>query len=375
MDKTLVSITKCSSYNQASEAINNCLNQLGGLQHFVKPGQRVLLKVNLLFGKDPKYAISTHPAIVKAVIEEVIKAGAFPTVGDSPAISTIESAAGPSGIKTVCETTNTPLIELNNPKNIKIPEGKRIKSFQVSSRLDDFDVIINLPKMKTHVLCGLTLGVKNLYGCISGKQKGKYHLRFQDAVSFSDLLLDLYSLIKPSLTILDAITAMEGQGPGSGDPIDIGLVIASPSALALDTVASKIAGFKEKEFPLLVAAQKRNFLEANLDNISIKGLDLGALNFKPFRRARKQRSLLWFVPFKKQLSRKLIAKPILTSDLCIKCQKCHEICPADAIVMTSAGPIFDYKKCIRCYCCHEICPKRAINLHEGTLARLINKIK
>ena len=375
MENEQVSIIRCSSYDDSVQGVKSCLANLGGIETFVKPGQRVLLKVNLLYGKDPKYAVTTHPRIVEAVIEEVRRAGGIPSVGDSPAIFSLENAAGPAGIKELCEQTNTLLVELNDPQALKFPEGRRIKSFNISSKLKDFDVIINLPKMKTHVLCGMTLGVKNLYGCISGKQKGKYHLHFQDAVTFADMLLDLHQVVKPTLTLLDAVVAMEGQGPGSGEPLQVGLILASRNTIALDVVASKIAGFCEKDYPLIALAKKRKLIGSDFNTLEILGTPLSAIEQRPFKRARKEKSLLWFVPFKKQISHSLIAKPVLKENDCIKCKRCHEISPAGAIEITAIGPIFDYDKCIRCYCCHEICPKKAIELHQGQLARWLDKIK
>lgn len=362
-----VAVAGCGSYDQASKSLKRCLDSIGGLKKYVKKDTKVLLKVNQLVGKEMDKAITTHPSIVDALLSEILKLGAIPAVGDSPAMQSLETVAEKTGIAQVCRKHSVQLVELDNPVDVRIPKGKRVKSMKISGALDKFDLIINMPKLKTHSLTGFTGAVKNLFGCVPGKLKSSYHLKFQKPMDFAEMLLDLYSVVKPRLTIMDAVIGMEGNGPNSGEPRKIGCLIACPDAMAVDRVAIEVIGFSPEEAATIKAARNHRQRSAYIRNIKVKGDKLSDFQIFDFKRPKTSGLNGGFL-------RTFVAKPVLIPDACIKCGHCRDICPNGAITMTKHGPSFDYKKCIRCYCCHEVCPKKAIDLKHNVLSRTASRI-
>jgi len=372
-----VAIAKCDDYidKHVEQALEKVLSHLGGIGKFVKKGDRVLLKVNLLIGKAPEEAVTTHPAVVKAVLKQVIKAGGKPSVGDSPSASSFhsfEAVASAAGIKQVCDELKVPLVELTEPEETHNPNGIVSKSFMVSSRLKDFDVVINMPKLKTHSLTVFTGAVKNLYGCVSGRHKAVYHVSAQDGHRFTEMLLDLYPLVRPGLNIMDGIIGMEGDGPAAGEPKKVGVIIAGDNAIAVDAVATTVVSLYD-HVPLFRIAKDRKLAGASLSGITILGEKIEDVQIHDL--IRPEPAGYFLIP--KQLRtavRKAIAdRPVLEPSLCIGCESCANICPKKAITMVSKRPKFDYNLCIRCYCCQEVCPQKAIILKGSPLSFLRKK--
>jgi uncharacterized protein (DUF362 family) len=371
--QSVVAIAKCSHYDEVESAIQRCLEPLGGMHSFIRPGDRTLLKINLVSGHVEEHAVTTHSAIVSAVIKEVRKAGGIPSVGDSPALACAEAVAKKSGISRICEDLGVSVVNLDDPVLKTNPDARLVKAFRISRRLSEYDVIINIPKLKTHCLVGMSGAVKNMFGCIPGKLKTTQHLIQQDPLSFSEMLLDLHATVTPHLTIVDAIVGMDGPGPGSGDPRQFGLVVAGASAIAVDSVCAQILGFTDKEVPTVWLAKQRGIQDSLLENICVMGEQIRDVAVADLKKPRA--SVTTHLPrFLMNLGKSfLTAKPSVLKDKCKGCANCASICAAGAIAMTGPLPRFDYKKCIRCCCCHEICPSRAITLKEGVLARLFGK--
>src|SRR3990172_5856481 len=216
--KSSVSIVKVHSYNEEEVwiGLRKSIDLIGGIKNFVKNGDRVLLKPNLLYGKPPEKAVTTHPSIVRGMVEIVREAGGVPSIGDSPGMESLGKAAEKSGIKRVADETGCPLVEFNHPVLPKKGTDQFFKQLEIDRSVLEADVIINLPKWKTHGQMLLTLGVKNLFGCIPGPRKALWHLKAgQDQKLFARMLIDVYLTVRPALTILDGIVGMDGNGPGS----------------------------------------------------------------------------------------------------------------------------------------------------------------
>jgi len=195
-----VSIVKCQTYHEEEvlKGLRRSLDLIGGIEAFVKRGDRVLLKPNLLIGKAPEKAVTTHPSMVKGVIQIVREAGGIPSIGDSPGIGSGERAADKAGIKRVAEAMNCPFVEFNRPVSPPEKRAKTFKHLEIDQALFEADAVINLPKWKTHGMTLLTLGVKNLYGCIPGPRKALWHLKAgEDRENFARILIDLYQIIRP----------------------------------------------------------------------------------------------------------------------------------------------------------------------------------
>ncbi len=372
-----VALQKCESYDplHVSEAVKSACFEAGFPN---VRGKKVLIKPNILSDVPPEQAVTTHPEILLAVIAFVRQLGGVPYVGDSPALHLASFTGKKSGLRTVCEESGAEWIDFSK-KTVKISSSfsssSTVKrSFTVTSAVRDCDVIISLPKMKTHQLMYMTGAVKNLFGLIPGLGKSPYHLRYPDRSSFADMLLDLYEIAAPVFSLMDGVVAMEGPGPNSGIPKYMGLILASADGIALDLAAAHIMGYNYASIPVIQQAIKRKLLTADgLNQISfVQGTpeefrDDSFLRISQESRSSLAKTALGFIK-NRIIKPTPAAKPIFDQERCIGCGQCVEICPADALIIKGIEHEFavaDYNKCIRCYCCHEICPVDAITIEQG----------
>jgi len=374
--KSSVSIVKCRDYDEGKvlSALRQSIDLIGGIQTFVKEGSHVLLKPNLLFGKSPEKAVTTHPSILKGIIQIVREAGGVPSVGDSPSVGSLTWTAERAGIKAVADAMKCPLVEFSRPVLPSGGGGKRFKQLEIDRAVLEADVIINLPKLKTHSLTLLTLGVKNLFGCIPGPKKPLWHLKAgKDQETFARILVDIYEVIRPPLTLLDGIIGMEGNGPNSGRPIPIGLILASGDSLSLDQVVCDLLGIS-REFMLT----NRVAFEQGLgrDPIEVLGENVEALKVSNFQFPTLSRPN-WNLPgfLSRTLKNALTSKPVIDDEVCESCNRCEEICPPKALARRGENFVFDYGKCIRCLCCLEVCPEGAISVKQGWAVKLVSRKK
>lgn len=383
--KTSVALVECREYDQSlvDASLKKSFDLLGGINKFIKPGQKVLLKINLLSGKEPEKAVTTHPTIVRGMIKLVREAGATPIIGDSPAsegnnnyekyIKTLTTA----GIKQVVDETEIQLLHFNSSRtDVTNPDAHAFKKFTITGELSKADVIINLPKFKTHGLVLLTGSLKNLLGCIPGMLKGQLHMRAPHRPEFSQMIVDFYTFLKPKivLNIMDAVIGMEGNGPGSGDPRKIGAIIAGVDGVAVDSVACQIVG--KDPYALLTCkfAEEQGKGIANPENIEILGEKVEKFLIKDFKVLEADVSSSTLFSFIIRTFRSpTTAKPVVKPKKCTKCNTCVENCPASAIMLSKNGVVINYKPCIRCYCCQEVCPEGAITLKKGILYNLMAK--
>ena len=370
-----VSLQQLSSYDPAATiiALQDLLEPLGGMAAFVKSGQKVLLKPNLLSGKTPDKAVTTHPEIVRAVIKLVHKAGGKVFIGDSPGIGSAESVARKSGILAVAEETNCPFVPFETSVTISSAGGK-FQQFEVAQELLDADVIINLPKLKTHQMMGLTCGVKNMFGAVVGLRKPRLHLQAgTDKAFFALMLLELCETLAPALTIVDAVIGMEGEGPGSGDPVQIGALLAGSHPQAVDTVATELVGMKPQQVWTQQQAIATQRPYTDLDQLELCGVPLETLKITGFRQA-KMTDVNFGLKgaLKHHLRHALTARPVPDHNLCRRCNDCVTHCPPEAMKIENNRLSIDYDQCIRCFCCQELCPHGALMTKQGILLRLSN---
>jgi uncharacterized protein (DUF362 family)/Pyruvate/2-oxoacid:ferredoxin oxidoreductase delta subunit len=369
-----VSIVKCSTYDETEvlKTLRQSIDLIGGINSFVKKGDRVLFKPNLLSAKSPEKAVTTHPAVVKGVVQIVQEAGGIPFLGDSPGIESAKRVAGKSGIKEVADSLGCPIVEFNRPVLPPERKGKVFKNIEIDQSVLEADVTINLPKWKTHAQMFLTLGVKNLFGCIPGPSKALWHLKAgEDPKLFAQMLVDLYQMIQPSLNILDGIVGMEGNGPGSGHPISLGLILASKDALGVDQIVCDLLGLPRDSLMTNRVAFERGLGENDVVTVGERLEDVKITNFKfptPYR-------IDWYLPgfIKKAVKSAMSAKPIIEKEICKLCNQCVKICPTKALIEKNKGLVFDYGKCIRCFCCQEICPEGAITIQQGWGLKLVSR--
>jgi uncharacterized protein (DUF362 family)/Pyruvate/2-oxoacid:ferredoxin oxidoreductase delta subunit len=334
--------------------------------------KRILLKPNILSGSDPDKAITTHPALVRAVIRLLKKRGAASVlVGDSPGVGSSDQAGKKAGIAEAVELEGGQWHPFREDGLVPAPEGRKQKQFYLTTALAETDVLISLPKMKTHEMMYFTGAVKNLFGLTCGLKKSRFHLNYPEKEDFAALIVDLLDAVKPDFAIMDGIVAMEGPGPGSGYPRQIGLLLASSNAPALDMAAARIMGYSPEEIPIFREILDRGTWLGSPDEIDYPLLNPEDLLIPDFKRVRVLKDTGFFkkaVPpaVYKAVRNLYVPRPFFKVKPCILCRKCVEICPADALTahgMKDTRKIsIDYSKCIRCYCCHEVCPEDAIRI-------------
>jgi uncharacterized protein (DUF362 family) len=372
--KSTVSIVRCQTYDEEEvfKRLQQSIDLIGGIETFVRRGDRVLLKPNLLYGKAPDKAVTTHPSIVRGIIQIVREKGGIPFIGDSPQIGSLKRAAEKAGIKKVADEMNCPLLEFNRPVFPTKKGGKIFKKLEIDQGVLEADVIINLPKCKTHGMMLLTLAVKNLFGCVPGPRKALWHLKAgEDRKLFSQMLIDLYQVIHPSLTILDGILGMEGNGPGSGDPIPLGLILASRDALSLDQIVCDLLGISRKSLMTNRVAFEQGMGRDGIEVLGERLEDVKIPHFKLPHLSSVDSNLPGFL--KRTLKNALTSKPIVKEEMCKACDQCAEVCPPKALVRQGEDLVFDYGKCVRCFCCHEVCPEGAILIKPGWALKLVNR--
>ena len=372
--KSTVSVVRCPSYDEEEvlKGLRQSINLIGGIANFIKRGDRVLLKPNLLFGKSPEKAVTTHPAIVKGVVQIVREAGGLPYIGDSPSIGSLVRTAEKAGIKQISEELGCPLVEFETPVFPPQKGGQIFKQLEIDKAVLEADVVINLPKWKTHNMMFLTLGVKNLFGCVPGPRKALWHLKAgEDRKVFAQVLVDLYQVIQPSLTILDGIVGMEGNGPNGGDPISLGLILASGDSLSLDQTVCDLLGISRES---LMTNRVAFELGLGKDGIEVVGERLTDIRISQFKLPSLSRPD-WNLPgfLSRALKNALNSKPVIEEAVCKLCNQCIEICPPKALQRQEKGLVFNYGKCIRCYCCQEVCPEGAIRMEPGWALKIIGE--
>ena len=365
-----VAVVKCGSYDESEveEAVGRLLSLLGGIGCYIKPGDRVLLKPNLLSASDPGRAITTHPAVLKAVVRAVQAAGGKPLIADSPGgpfnRGSLESAYAKSGFKAVAEETGAELNYNTCSMVAHYPEGVLLKRVDLLAILDEVDVVITLPKMKTHMLTTVTGAVKINFGLVPGLTKPAYHLKFQSKELFADMLLDLLLCVKPRLALMDAVVGLEGDGPGShGTPRKTGLLLGSADALALDVACADIMCIPPLEVSTTQRAVLRGLTSGRAGDLTVVGERLDDVRVQ-YRKPSGKKGVIGTFISSRLINRMLLDLTLpypVANSACVRCGVCKQSCPAAAITITDKA-YMDRRKCIRCYCCHELCPHKAVSL-------------
>jgi uncharacterized protein (DUF362 family)/Pyruvate/2-oxoacid:ferredoxin oxidoreductase delta subunit len=367
-----VSLQPLADYHpeRVRAALEQVLAPLGGMTTFVRPGQKVLIKPNLLAGKVPEKAVTTHPELVRQVILLAQAAGGIVSVGDSPGVGKPENVARKCGILQVVEATGARFAPFTESVPVNAGAGT-FHQLEVAREVLDAEVIINLPKLKTHQMMGYTGAVKNMFGAVVGLRKVRLHLQAgADPAFFALMLLELAERFPPALSIMDAVVGMEGNGPGSGDPVLIGALLAAPHALALDTVATALVGLSTRQVWTQRVARETGRPGSRLEEVTIIGPELSSLRPARFRPAPSVDVGFGLpAPLKRTLRNTLTARPEIAAN-CVRCGDCVRHCPPQAMTLDEGGVHIDYHQCIRCFCCQELCPHGAVLTRQGALLRV-----
>ncbi|MGL5313607.1 MAG: DUF362 domain-containing protein [Peptostreptococcaceae bacterium] len=377
-----VSIRKCDdySYENIKQSIEKLIEDLGGLDNYIKPNSKVLVKPNLLMKKTPEEATTTHPMVVRVVCEKLLEINCEIVIADSPGgpytQASLKSIYKASGIESVANELGVTLNYDISEVKVENKDAHALRYMDIIKPIVEADHIVNLCKLKTHQMATFTGGTKNLYGCIAGLKKAEIHYRFPTEELFcEEVLLDICSYVNPVLTIMDGVVGMEGEGPSAGVPRKLGVLLASPSPYAIDYVACKLINLEAKRVPTLIGAFKRNFIKEDGSDIFIEGDDINPLIIKDFdipNTSKDFRLLSSSLPkfIHEPLTKMITPKPVIRHKDCVKCGKCIEACPAKVMKLKDKVDI-NLNNCIRCYCCHELCPKKAIDIKRNFIFKLM----
>jgi uncharacterized protein (DUF362 family)/NAD-dependent dihydropyrimidine dehydrogenase PreA subunit len=384
-----VSLVRCNDYalEGVRAALKEALAPLGGMAAFVRPGERIGLKPNILLGSHPDQAIITHPAVLAAVALEVKEAGATPIVVESPgsgiipSTRVIERVFRKIGYQDVADKYGFALSTQTDWEGVAYPDGQTVKRVEVIKAALEVDGLINLPKFKTHAFMIFTGATKNMFGVIPGLTKVGYHGKFPQKERFAGMLLDVASLMRPRLSVMDAIVAMEGKGPGTGgSPRKLGLLLAGADTVAMDAVCCGIAGFDTAAIPMLAVAKEQRRWGGRVADIQTFGPALADLLVRDFQPPSKgvassglESSLIGGIG-QAFLRTGFSPRPRPQVGPCTLCGSCEQACPGQAISLDKKARVarVDDDKCILCYCCHEVCPNAAIELRFTGMGRLMH---
>ncbi|MBI5208065.1 MAG: DUF362 domain-containing protein [Candidatus Firestonebacteria bacterium] len=374
--KPKVTIIKCSTYNQSEvdAAIEECLKPLGGIEKFVFTGQKVLIKPNLLMERPPEDCVTTHPSIIRSLIKQIKKAGGIPFVGDSPgaAIRGTEKILEVSGIREAVLNEGGKIVNFESGGIKKVQTQFSFMPFYyISGIIDEFNVIINVPKLKTHELTKYTGAIKNMFGTVPGMCKPDVHRCAPGINNFSRIIVEIFAGIKPILNVMDAVYGMEGNGPSGGHPKKIGYILASQDAVALDAVCSYMIGYKVTDIITTVIGSQYRLGEMDINKIDTEGKDIKSLRIKDFKRPITHHSRIIPKILLKYAYSKIRVLPYINLNKCQRCLICIKHCPVSAIEFNNDIFKFDYDKCIECFSCHELCKYKAVVLKKNFLARII----
>lgn len=374
---TPVALVACECYDRelVEKAILRGIDLLGGIGRFVVPGERILLKPNLLYAAAPDKCVTTNPVVVAATARVFADAGAHVVWGDSPAWVARGKAAEISGVAAAARNAGALPADMETPETVTIMVNGHARPVVLAKTLSEVDSVISLPKCKTHDLMRMTGAVKNLYGCVPGITKGRYHTRFPNPDDFADLLAAIALGVGARLHIMDAIVGMDGRGPGSGDPFPLKVLIMSTDPVALDAVMCRIVSVPASCVPTLAAGERAGLGTADHNRITLVGDPLEQFTASGFNAVRIAPLAVRGPGLLAALRSLLVAKPRIISKACRKCGNCVEVCPAVPRALSQPNqnkpPVFDYASCIRCFCCAEICPHKAITVKTPLAGRLL----
>lgn len=383
MAASTVALVRCEGYDagEVMQAVARGLALLGGAERFVRPGERILLKPNLLTGARPEDAVTPHPAVFEALALCLQAAGATLSYGDSPGLGKTEAAARRAGLAEAAERLGIPLAPFARGREVEFPDGVLVKRFTIAEGVLDADGIVSLCKLKTHRLTRLTGAVKNQFGCVPGVLKAEFHARMGDLEHFSQMLVDLTRLLAPRLYVMDGIVAMEGNGPRSGDPRPLHVLLLSADPVALDATACRIVDLD----PALVAPVRLGAASGLgvMDDVEVVGDELAdsvTPTFSVDRTPVLPAVLTAGSRITGLLRRFVLPRPVIDHAKCTACGTCVHVCPVspkavgfEPHALPHTPPQHRYDRCIRCYCCQELCPARAIDVRVPPLGRLAHR--
>jgi uncharacterized protein (DUF362 family)/Pyruvate/2-oxoacid:ferredoxin oxidoreductase delta subunit len=377
--KSTVAVVYCDSYEQEKvfQALKRAVDLIGGAGAVVRRGERVLLKPNVLAGVPPERCATTHPSVLKAAGRVFGEIGARLFYGDSPGFGQPAAQMKKAGLADAAEELGIEPADFDNGKTVSFEGSPFTRRFVLAQGVLDSDCLISLAKFKTHQLTRITGAVKNQFGCIPGLLKPEYHVKMSDPHDFSRMLVALTLFLGPRLYVLDAISAMEGNGPRSGDPVKLNALLVSRDPVALDATGCRIVNLEPAYVPTMEPGKEWGLGVYDSAEIELVGDPIEQFFYpdfsverSPVRHDGEKGALSWL----KQL---VSARPAIDKKRCVRCGVCVDTCPVNPKAIDWVGkagkrpPVYTYRRCIRCFCCQELCPERAIYVKTPPVGRMV----
>ena len=375
--KSKVVLLPCKEYDE--EKIYMLLKQgldfLGGLENLISKDAKILLKPNLLKKAEVEKAVITHPVVVGA-FARILRENGYEHIvlADSCGHGTTQAVIRGTGMDMYLEKYHIPAIDYSEGVKTAYPQGIQAKEFILPKELLEQDCVISLSKMKTHALERITGAVKNSYGFIYGFHKAKGHTQYPSADSFARMLIDLNKCVAPKLYVMDGIVAMEGNGPGSGDPVPMNVLLMSTDPVALDSVFSRLVYLKPEMVPTNYHGEKMGLGTWKEEEITLLTPDGKISMAEAVKKYGNSDFHVDRTEVRKNIWTRMAGalkifqkKPYIEADKCVRCGICVQSCPVPGKAVDFRKgkgklPVYDYRKCIRCFCCQEMCPKKAIKV-------------
>jgi uncharacterized protein (DUF362 family)/NAD-dependent dihydropyrimidine dehydrogenase PreA subunit len=382
MNKSKVALARCTSYDESEvmAAVKRGTDLLGGMPAFVKPGERIVLKLNVLIGSNPDSCVCTHPSVFKAVGTLLKEAGARVYYGDSPAFGPSSINLRIAGLKKVGDECGFTAAEFDTGRTIDNKNGLLIKQFTIASGVLDSDGLISIPKFKTHQLTRFTGSVKNQFGCIPGFLKGGFHSRLPDVYDFAAMLVDINTCVKPRLFIMDGVEAMEGNGPRNGKPRKMNVILLSADPIALDATACRMIGLDPEFVPTSKPGEKSGLGTYHGDNIELLGDPFESFITPDFKAERSAPiSSVGSTRLRTFIKNRINDRLTIDYEKCDKCGTCIKMCPLELKAIDwvdgtgEKRPAHNHNRCVRCYCCQELCPQGAITVRKSFLSKAFTR--
>ena len=375
--KSKVVLLPCGEYDE--EKVYTLLKQglylVGGVEALIPKDAKILLKPNLLKRAEVEKAVITHPVVVGA-FARILRENGYEQIvlADSCGHGTTQAVIRGTGMDTYLEKYQIPAIDYSEGIKVDYPQGIQAKEFILPKELLEQNCVISLSKMKTHALERITGAVKNSYGFVYGFHKAKGHTQYPSADSFARMLIDLNKCVAPKLYVMDGIVAMEGNGPGSGDPVQMNVMLMSTDPVALDSVFSRLVYLKPEMVPTNYHGEKMGLGTWKEEEITLLTPDGEISMSEAVKRYGNPQFNVDRTEVRKNIWTRMAGalnifqkKPYIEADKCVRCGICVQSCPVpgkavDFRKRKGKPPVYDYKKCIRCFCCQEMCPKKAIKV-------------
>jgi uncharacterized protein (DUF362 family) len=370
-----VALLECDSYETKPliDALNEGAALLGGWERFARPGMRVLLKINLIGPKPPESAAVTHCEFVRALVRILKGRGCEVWIGDSAGgaiagIAPTDEGMEVSGMARVAAEEGASIKNFERCGSRAVaPEDAPGRVYNLAKPAFEADLVINLPKLKTHSAAVYTGAVKNLFGLVPGLRKAEYHRSSPSSEAFGTVIADINKCLRPALHIMDGIIAMQGAGPTAGTPYPAKKILMGTDPLALDAVACAMLGLDLGELPMYRDSLRRGIGEWRLSSIRLLGPLAAIPRLAGFKIPRELKVGRLMGKLFGRMIDMMKKRPVIELSACVDCGTCVESCPVQAI--DRATKAIDYSICIECLCCHELCIHEAVRLRRVKKAR------